>query len=170
MKHFLPFSEKLLLIASVIIINASCATFQPKPSKQEYRQYTLTEDEKRDLKCKVVFTTALNEHKVPINNIEEYQLDSDSPLYLYVRLFNLYREEYFACVNLYSEDGKLFDQYDCIVKPKGMTHDFFFLGKYFSSIVKSGKIKAEIKLNNTKVDDVTITFTSKSNTTAKNNN
>jgi len=32
------------------------------------------------------------------------------------------------------------------------------------------KIKAEIKLNNTKVDDVTITFTSKSNTTAKNNN
>jgi hypothetical protein len=168
MKVLISFSNKLLLVVLFSWLLVSCAaTLQPKSQKQDYRLYTLTEDEKRDLKCKVIFTTALNEQKVPENNIEEYQLDSDSPLYLYIRFFNLYREEYFACVNLYAEDGKLFDQYDCIIKPKGMTHDFFFLGKYFSSIVKSGKIKAEIKLNNIKVDEVNINFTTKAKSTAK---
>jgi len=154
--------KKLSFSVFIILLFSACSTaFQAHSSKQDYRQYTLTEDEKRDLKCKVVFTSALNEQNIPVNNLEEYQLDSDSPLYLYVRLFNLYREEYFACVNLYSEDGKLFDQHDCIVKPKGMMYDFFFLGKYFSSIVKSGKIKAEIKVNNIKVDEVTIYFENK---------
>jgi len=42
-----------------------------------------------------------------------------------------------------------------------MMYDFFFLGKYFSSIVKSGKIKAEIKVNNIKVDEITIYFENK---------
>ena len=167
MKRIISFTTQLFLFGFISWLLFSCAAaLQPKSSKQDCRLYTLTEDEKRDLKCKVVFTTALNEQKVPVNNIEEYQLDSDTPLYLYVRLFNLYREEYFACVNLYSEDGKLFDQYDCIIRPKGMTHDFYFLGKYFSSIVKSGKVKAEIKLNNIKVDEVNINFTSKSKSTA----
>ena len=166
----LPFFRKVLSFLFITSLISGCTVLQPKVSKQDYRLFTLTEDEKRDLKCKAIFTSALNEQKIPVNNIDEYQLDTDTTLYLYVRLFNLYREEYFACVNLYSEDGKLFDQYDCIVKPKGMAHDFFFLGRYFSSIVKSGKVKAEIRLNNSKVDEVTIVFVSKSGTTAKINN
>ena len=126
-----------------------------------YKAYTLTEDEQRDIKCKVIPTAGLNEQKLPINNLSEYTLDSDTPLCLFVRFFNLYRTEYFVCVNLYSEDGKLFDQFNSVIKPNKISFDVFFTGKYLSSMVKAGNIKIELKINNVKVDESVLLFKKK---------
>ena len=151
--------RKYLTPAVFIILVSSCAAFQaPMTNVNDSRTYTLTEDEKRDVKCKVIFTSGLNEQKIPIDNLTEYNLDSGNQLYLFVRFFNLYRSEYFVCVNLYSEDGKLFDQYNSVLKPTKMSCDIYFLGQYFSSIVKTGNIKMEVKINNIKVDESVLLF------------
>lgn len=146
-------------LAAVVVVSSGCANFMLRtPSLSDFRYYTLTEDEKRDIKCKVILTSGISEQKLPVDNLTEYSLDSGTSLFQFIRLFNLYRSEYFICVNLYAEDGKLFDQFSSVIKPEKMRCDVFFFGKYFSPIVKAGNIKMEIKLNNVKIDESVILF------------
>jgi hypothetical protein len=157
---------KNLVIFTFVILFSGCSAFRPQMSSiSNYKTYTLTEDEQRDIKCKVILTSGLNEQKLPINNISEYILDSETPLCIFVRFFNLYRTEYFVCVNMYSEDGKLFDQYNSVFKPSKISSDISFTGKYLSSLVKPGNIKIELKINNVKVDESVLLFKKKTQPT-----
>jgi hypothetical protein len=147
--------KKEFILLTAIVLMISCTTPRKIP-KSEYTLFKIDKNELEEIKNKVIFTQYLNNYYyIPVDNRTTFILSSDKTITIYIKWFNLKKDEYVIQYDWIGSDEKIFYQSVFAFQPIGYSWNTWSSYTLSKVVTPIGKGRVNVYLNNTLYDNYT---------------
>lgn len=136
-----------LTAISILIVFSSCRTFKHEKIGS-IKDYKLSEIEIQEISYRLFIASEIDEHNMPLNNLQVVKIKSNNKLFFIVNWFNLNTEKYLVTYEWLDKNNRLLDQSTTVFKSESNSWITWHNKKMNKLIFPEGKIKVRVKLNN----------------------